>query len=57
MTEKLPDKLHVNNFSIGSCEIEVREKAIEYNSLPINDPKRQTVYEQWKTAVSQAEWD
>lgn len=57
MTEKLPDRLPVNNFPIGSCEIEVREKAIEYNSLPINDPKRQTVYEQWKTTVSKAEWD
>jgi len=53
MTEKLP----VNNFPIGSCEFEVREKVVEYNSLPINDPKRQTVYEQWKPAVSQAEWD
>lgn len=57
MTEKLPDKLPVNNFPIGSCEFEVREKAVENNSLPINDPKRQTVYEQWKAAVSQAEWD
>lgn len=57
MTEKLSDELHVNNFPIGSFELEVREKAIEYNSLPINDPKRQTFYEQWKTAVSQAEWD
>jgi len=57
MTEKSPDKLPVIVFPIGSYEIEAREKAIEYNSLPINDPKKQTVYEQWKTAVSKAEWD
>ena len=57
MKEKLPNKLPVNKFPIGSCEIEVREKAIEYNGLSKNDPKRQTLYEQWKAAVSQAEWD
>jgi hypothetical protein len=57
MTGKLREKLPVNNLPICSCEWEVRRKAIEYNSLPINDPKRQKVYEEWETAVSQAEWD
>jgi len=57
MTEKLREKLPVNNLPIGSCEWKVREKAVEYNSLPINDPKRQKVYEEWENVASEAEWD
>jgi len=57
MTEKLREKLPVNNIPVGSCEWEVRERTIEYNSLPISDTRRKTVYEQWENAVSEAEWD
>ena len=55
--KKLPDKLPINPFPIGTCELEMRRIATEYNSLPIGDPKRETVYQKYKEEYSKALWD
>ncbi len=55
--KKLPKKLPVNPFPIGSYEWDVRRKAVEYNNLPESDTKRETVYNEWKEANLRALMD
>jgi len=53
--EKLPNKLTLNPCPIGSCELDMNNAAIEYNNLPVNDPQRKNVYQQYKKALAEVE--
>lgn len=56
---KLPDKLIVKPWPlcVGSDEQEANRRAIEYNSLKLDDSRRETVYKKWEEAISRASWD
>ena len=55
--KKLPDKLPVNSFPMCSYEWDTREKAEEYNRLPVDHPKRANVYREWEELNLKAEMD
>lgn len=55
MSKKLPDKLTLIPCPIGSCELDMNNAAVEYNSLTANDPRRKDVYQKYKKAMAEVE--
>jgi len=45
MSEELPEKIDVPKLAMSQTGFEIQNLSKEYNSLPVNHPKRKKIYE------------